>query len=92
MIGEGCTIAAGARVKGPTVLGRGCEVGQEAVIEGSVLWDNAKVKEKAVLKNCIIGSGSCVEEGCYIIEGSVIGDEVTVPRGSKLPPDIKEGD
>ena len=86
LIAEGCVIATGAQIKGPTVLGRGCEVGQGAVVEGSVLWDGAKVREGAVLKNCVIGSGGCVEEGCYILEDSILGDDVTVSRGSRLPP------
>jgi len=86
LIAEGCTIGAGARLKGPGVLGPGCDIGGDAIIEGSVLWGGARVNARAVLKDCVIGSGSCVEEDCHLLEGSVLGEEVTIARGGKLPP------
>ncbi len=86
LIADGCTIAAGARLIGPTVLGSRCEIGKNTVIEGSVLWDGSRVKEGAILKDCILGAGCSVHEGCSLPEGSVLGDKVTVPKGSKLAP------
>ena len=89
LIADGCTVAAGAIVRGPTVLGAHCEIGKDAVVESSVLWSGSQVKEGAILRNCILGSGCFVQEGCSLSEGSVLGDKVTVPKGSKLAPGIR---
>ena len=86
LIAEGCTIDAGARVEGPTVLGPGCEIGKDTVVEGCVLWSGSQIKEGAILRNCIVGSGCCVYEDCVLPAGIVLGDNVTVPRGSELAP------
>ena len=85
LIAGGCSVGAGSLVRGPSVLGPGCDIGRGAVIEGSVLWSGTKVSDKAVLRNCVVGSGSCVQEGCKVLDNSVLGDDVTVARDIKLP-------
>lgn len=84
LVAEGCTIAEDARIKGPAVLGSRCKIGKGAVIEGTVLWDGVVVGERAILKNCVIGSGSNIQAGCHIPEGCVLGDNVRVEPGVKM--------
>jgi mannose-1-phosphate guanylyltransferase len=84
MIAEGCVIAEYARIKGPAVLGPRCRVDNGAIIEGGVLWDGVNVRKMAELKNCVVGSGSQIQEGCYIPEGCVLGDNVRVESGLKM--------
>ena len=84
LVAEECIIAEGANIKGAAVLGPRCKVAKGAVIEGAVLWHDAKVEEEAVLRNCIIGSCCCIQQGSHILDNCVLGDNVTVGRGNKL--------
>jgi mannose-1-phosphate guanylyltransferase len=89
LIGEGCVIAKGAEVKGPAVLGHHCKVGEDATIAGAVLWHDAKVGKKAILRNCIIASGCDIQERSQVLDNCVLGDNVVVGRNSKLSNGIK---
>lgn len=84
LIAEGCTVAENAKIKGPTVLGPRCRVGKSSIIEGAVLWSGVNVGKMAELKNCVIGSGSHIQERCHIPEGCVLGDNVRVESGLKM--------
>jgi mannose-1-phosphate guanylyltransferase len=86
LIAEECDIAEDVEVRGPTVLGSRCQVGKGAMVEGAVLWDGSQVGEGAVLKNCVACSNSQIQEGCHIPEDCVLGDNITVGKGSKLSP------
>lgn len=84
LIGQKCTIGAGVRIKGPAVLGPRCRIARGAQIEGAVVWGGSTVAEETVLKNCVVGACSCIESRCLIPEECILGDNVTVGRGSKL--------
>lgn len=85
LIGENCVIEENARIIGPAVLGSGCRVNREAAIEGAVLWEDVRVGDGAVLRNCIIGSGAQVGVGAHVSENCVIGDSALLGEGGKLP-------
>jgi len=89
LIAEECTIAENVKIKGPAILGPRCQIAKGAVIEGAVLWDGSQGSEKAVLRNCVVGSCGCIENSCYVLENCVVGDNVTVPEGSELDPGTK---
>jgi mannose-1-phosphate guanylyltransferase len=89
LIGEGCVIARGARVKGPAVLGQRCQLEEDALIEGALLWAECRVGKKAILKNCIVGTGCHIQEGSQVPDNCVLGDNVTVGKNSKLVPGTK---
>jgi mannose-1-phosphate guanylyltransferase len=84
LIAEGCAIAEDAKIKGPAVFGPRCRVDKGAIVEGSVLWDGVNVGKMAELKNCVVGTGSNIQEGCHIPEGCVLGDNVRVESGLKM--------
>ena len=50
-----------AHLKGPLVIGPGCQIGDGAVIESSILWQDVEVEPEAVLKQCIIDSHTRLE-------------------------------
>ena len=84
LIGEKCDIGANVQIKGPAVLGPRCRIAEGAIIEGAVLWGGVQVAEEAVIRNCVVGSCSCIESRCHILEDCVLGDNVTVGEGSRL--------
>ena len=84
LIAEGCAIAEDAKIKGPAVFGPRCRVDNGAIVEGGVLWDGVNVGKMAELNNCVIGTGSNIQEKCHIPEGCVLGDNVRVESGLKM--------
>lgn len=58
--GKNLYIASGAEFTGCCAAGRNCSIGKNAVIKNSILWDNVKVNDGAVIDNSIILSGASV--------------------------------
>lgn len=84
LIGEGCVIGRGVKLKGPAVLGPQCKIDEGATIEGAVLWNNVRVSQKAVLRNCIAASYSEIREESEVPDNCVLGDKVVVGKNNKL--------
>ncbi len=83
LVGEPSCIHPAARVKGPIVIGAGGSVMENAVIEESVIWERVRIEPGARVINSIVANDCCLGAGS-IVEGSVLGDNVTVPRGGRL--------
>ncbi len=66
LIDRECAIGTGVQLKGPVIIGAGCQIHNGARIENSVLWQNVKVGEQAVLKDSIVASDSCIEDNMCI--------------------------
>jgi len=82
VLGDNCTVAAGAKITGPVVLGSGCRIGRRVVIEDSVLWDNVKVRARAVLRSSVIANDCAIGAEVYLRD-AVLGDHIRLPTGSK---------
>ena len=93
-----CEIGAQATIGGRSALGRGCRVGEGAVIEGSILLEDAEVEAGAVVRGSIIGKGARVGQnvivrglavlgaGCAVGEGNVLDQGIRINPGVVLPP------
>ena len=66
------------------VLGEGCVVGADAVVEGATLWDRVEVGTGAVLRDCIVASGARIGAGAVVGPGVVLAAGATVPDGADL--------
>ncbi|CAN5171647.1 NDP-sugar synthase [soil metagenome] len=97
-VAPGCVLENGATVGGRSSLGRGCRIGEDAVVEGSILFDGAEVEPGAVVRGSIIGPGARVGQDaivrglsvlgarCVIGEGNVLDQCVRINPGVILPP------
>jgi mannose-1-phosphate guanylyltransferase len=78
-IGEGVEIADSATIAERAVIGSGCTIGEEAVIEESVLLSDCTVGARARLSRAILSArveiapGASVEAGEVIAEGELVG-------------------
>lgn len=72
LIGKGARVAAGARVGPFTVVGDRSNIGKDAVVERSILYNNVVVGEGVRLNNCIIGAEGRVRESIQMHEAAVL--------------------
>jgi NDP-sugar pyrophosphorylase family protein len=54
-VGAGAQLGARVRVIGPSVIGDGVTVGDEARLERAIVWDNAVIGERAQLADVVVG-------------------------------------
>lgn len=73
LIGDGTSIEEGVILKGNVIIGSGCKIGRNAVIENSIIWDKTMVGNDTVLKDCIIGSRCIVNNPLNVISGVTSG-------------------
>jgi mannose-1-phosphate guanylyltransferase len=84
LLGSMCQVATGARVGSRAVLGHGVKVGEDTVIEGSVVLNGAEIGRHCTLQSCIIGAGVVVGDGTHIEGEVVLGEGVTVGADNVL--------
>ena len=97
LIGEGC-ITSGARIGPMSVLGRHCSVGDESIVERSVLLDNVRVGSDCLVTEVITATGAVLAEGVRVEDrarieemaivgaGATVGADVRVAAGTKIEP------
>ena len=83
-VAPGCVLENGATVGGRSSLGRGCRIGENAVVEGSILFDGAEVEPGAVVRGSIIGPGARVGQDAIVRGLSVLGARCVVGEGNIL--------
>ncbi len=83
-VAPGCVLENGATVGGRSSLGRGCRIGENAVVEGSILFDGAEVEPGAVVRGSIIGLGARVGQDAIVRGLSVLGARCVVGEGNVL--------
>lgn len=67
-----------------SVVGAGASVGDAAIVSGSVVLADAQIGPGALVTDAIIGARARVGAGAVIDGGSVLGDDVVVPAGTRL--------
>lgn len=85
----------GTMLKGKTIIGGGCSLGPDTVIEDSVLEDNVTVLKSVIISSrvgngCRIGPFSYLRPETQLGQGAKVGDFVelkktTIGSGSKVP-------
>lgn len=89
----GAEVHPSARLAGGTTVGRGCVVGAGAAVDGSVLFDGARVGPGAVVCRSVLGFGAVVGAGA-VLEDVVVGDRarigarVELLAGVRVWPDV----
>ena len=88
VVGDNCSIGRDTELKGPLVIGHGGTILEDSVIESSIIWRNIRLGPRVHLKNTIVADNCCIDSDS-IVEGSILGDNVTVSKNSKLEPGSK---
>ncbi len=91
ILGRGCKVAESSHIAGPSILGEHCDLGENVLIEGSVIWSQTKIGAGSIVRDSIIGDGCLIGDGCVLIgailaNGSKVNDRVRLERGTSLEP------
>ena len=80
-IGEGTEIEKTVKIKGPAIIGRGCEIRQSAYIRENVLiGDNVVVGNSTEVKNAILLNGAQAPHFNYVGD-SILGNKAHIGAG-----------
>jgi NDP-sugar pyrophosphorylase family protein len=82
-VDEGCVVKAGARLAPYTVLGRNCEVDEDANVAGAIAWPDSHIGREAVVSNTIIGRSGTIGRNAQL-RGGVLGDHTSIAEYSRL--------
>src|SRR5918992_1360863 len=84
-----CRIEDLATIGGRSALGRGCRVGEGAIVEGSILLEGAEIEAGAVVRGSIIGKEARVRQNAIVRGLSVLGAGCVVGEGNVLDQGIR---
>ena len=88
IVGKNANIGARCRVTN-SVVGDGSQVEDGAVLVNAVLWNNVSMGAGASAKECVIATGTDVQEKAAIYEGVTISDNCTIGREAVLKAGVK---
>ena len=80
IIGRNCVINGEAN---NTSIGNNVEIGENTLLESSIVFDNAIIKENSKIKNSIIGEKSIIQSDTHL-QDTVIGDNETVDEKQNI--------
>ena len=81
---EGSKVAAGAEVRGGSVVGPDAVVGEGALVDGAIVMSGAIVGAGAAVRRSVLGRGAVVGENASLLD-CVLGDEADVAPDVELP-------
>ncbi|HUO58473.1 MAG TPA: mannose-1-phosphate guanyltransferase [bacterium] len=88
VMGSNCNIGKNAKVSN-SVLGDGCQVGEGAILTNAILWRNVSIEAEAEARECVISSGTDVQEKADIFEGAIISDNCTIGKKAVIKAGVK---
>ncbi|HET9468514.1 MAG TPA: NDP-sugar synthase [Vicinamibacterales bacterium] len=82
-VDEGCVVKAGARLGPYTVLGRDCQVDEDANVAGAIAWAGTRIGREADVTNTIIGRACTIGRNAQL-RGGVLGDHTSIADYTRL--------
>ena len=89
VIGANAKVKPGAEIGAYTVLGDNCYVGVDATVSHAVIWNNAFVGARSVVRGAVLQSKADVRPGATVEMGAVIGDEAMIGHGALVANDVQ---
>ena len=89
VIGDNCVVGPGARLGAYCTLGRNVRIGDNAVVERSVVHDNTYLGSGVRVEGSVLGRGSDLRQGVRCEEGVVLGDECFVGAHAEISAGVK---
>ena len=89
VIGDNCVVGPGARLGAYCTLGRNVRIGDNSVVERSVVHDNTYLGAGVRVEGSVLGRGSDLRQGVRCEEGVVLGDECFVGAHAEIRAGVK---
>jgi mannose-1-phosphate guanylyltransferase len=89
VLGPGVRIERGARIIGPTVIGARSTIKADAMIEGTVLWEDNVVEEGALVRSCVVGRGNRIGAKVHLADGTIVSDNCAIGAENRLEHGIR---
>ncbi len=77
-LGSSVRVGRRVRIVGQTVIGDDVHIGDEAVIERSIVWDAATLGDRAVVRDSIVGVGYDVPADMALVDRIVANEPATI--------------
>jgi mannose-1-phosphate guanylyltransferase len=74
-IDEGVLVKAGARIGPYSVIGKQCQIEEEARVEGAIIWPNGRIGRDATVSHAIVGRNCHIGRSAAVNSGTVLGDK-----------------
>ncbi len=83
LVGAGATVASGANLQRPAVIGDDCTIGDGANVTSSVCWDHVVLEDGATVHDSVLASDVTVGAGA-IVEHSVVAHGARIAPGARV--------
>jgi mannose-1-phosphate guanylyltransferase len=74
-IDEGALVKTGARIGPYSVVGRQCQIEEDARVEGAIIWQNGRIGREAVVERALLGRNCHIGRSAAVGAGAVLGDK-----------------
>jgi NDP-sugar pyrophosphorylase family protein len=91
VVGAGASLGPGAKVGPYAVIGPGCAIGAGARVQRAVLWEDVRVGDGAILRDCVVGAGATIGDRAEVGDGVVLEAGALVPAGEARRGDAPAG-
>jgi mannose-1-phosphate guanylyltransferase len=89
LVDSGANVAGGAHLGPRAIVGRDCQVGEGAVVVGSVLHADCTVAAGARVEGAILGTGVKVGANALVEDGAIVGEGARIEPGVRLEHDAR---
>jgi mannose-1-phosphate guanylyltransferase len=83
-IDEGTVVKAGARIGPYAIIGRQCQIEEDATVDESIVWAGSRIGRDATVRDSILGRHCHVGRSAVLDGGVVLGDKSAVTDYSKV--------
>jgi NDP-sugar pyrophosphorylase family protein len=83
-IDDGTIVKPGARIGPYAVIGRQCQIEEDATVDGSIIWAGSRVGRDATVRHAILGRHCHVGRNATVDGGVVLGDKSAITDYSKI--------
>jgi mannose-1-phosphate guanylyltransferase/phosphomannomutase len=89
IIGPNVRVSAGAHIRRYSVLGASTRVGDDAVVENSVIADHCYLGPQSHVTGAVVGSNCDLRRGVTLEDGVVVGDDCYIGEEAIVQPFVK---
>ncbi len=83
-VDDGTVVRAGARIGPYSVLGRQCQIEEDAHVDGSIVWANTRIGRDAAVRDSILGRHCHVGRNTTLEGRVVLGDKSVITDYSRM--------